>query len=65
MKKSKILLFLLALLTFQSCSDGYYEVIKKPGNDDFNFPGNYIESELKVDGKDDENEWKNVKNSCK
>lgn len=63
MKKSKILLFLLALLTFQSCSDGYYEVIKKPGNDDFNFPGNYIESELKVDGKDAENEWKNVKNS--
>ena len=34
-----------------------YVVDKQPGTDPFQYPGNYIEPELKVDGVQDEKEW--------
>ena len=69
MKKFKFTSLLASLLLLVGCNTPGgttqngganivdYETNKQPGNDPFNYPGNYIEPELKVDGLQNEKEW--------
>ena len=69
MKKFKFTSLLASLLLLVGCNTPGgttqnggvnivdYETNKQPGNDSFNYPGNYIEPELKVDGLQNEKEW--------
>ena len=38
-----------------------YNSDKEPGNGQFDFPGNYVAPELKIDGNDDDLQWANAK----
>ena len=67
-KTKKIFVLLLALV-FAAClsvtvvyAANYvsYKVEKQPGDDQFDFSGNYTPPELTIDGKDDDEQWENA-----
>ncbi|MBO5716157.1 MAG: carboxypeptidase regulatory-like domain-containing protein [Clostridia bacterium] len=68
--RAALTMLLMLSLMLTSCvgagfgnSDEYedYNPNKKPGNDQFDFPGNYVAPELKIDGVNDDAQWANAK----